>query len=262
MKTCPYCRASIEESARFCLYCMTSLDEKRPIASPSNRRVPFWGLGIGVLVLLGLGIAVFIMMRDGSSQEPLPSSETTVHNDAITTLSSGAIVPTSATATSTTTTTTTATATETYSYRLATREDVYIERTIAMPDDVLIITGIVTPSANGIYRVPNEIDGMRVVAIDRGAFRGEDVHKVVLPANVMTVNIDAFSACPNLTDIYYTSNAIYTYADAFAPLSERTGTLTIHCASDCANRHFQYYRTIASQWFDAEYEEWNGEDVS
>ena len=34
MKQCPFCKAKIEENARFCLYCMTSLEEKQKQEAP------------------------------------------------------------------------------------------------------------------------------------------------------------------------------------------------------------------------------------
>ena len=39
MKKCPFCGADIEESARFCLYCMQSLTEKEQIP-PHPKKKP------------------------------------------------------------------------------------------------------------------------------------------------------------------------------------------------------------------------------
>lgn len=268
MKTCPHCHASIEESAHFCLYCMTSLEEKQTVGDSTQRRgIRIVAIVSAIVLLLTAGVWLGLVFLADSPPKEDAAGEGATTAPASTTTAPTAINdavgrPTETTATEPTATTTVPTATDTYCYRLATREDVYLELTMAMPDDVLIITGIATPSADGIYRVPERIDGMRVVAIDRHAFAGEDVRKVVLPATVMTVNHDAFSACLNLTDIYYGSKAIYTYSNAFAPVESRTGTLTIHCAQDCTNRHFSYYRKIASEWFGAEYREWNGGELT
>ncbi len=280
MKECPYCHASIEESARFCLYCMTPLEEKKTVtAAPLKTKAPLLIAIAVVLVVLLIGGGIWLFF--GASPDT-PSSEpdtvpTTTTATTTTTLAdehaateanastTNAFVTTTQGSTTTTTCsslqTTVATGTDTYSYREATREDVYLALTIEMPDDVLVITGIVTRSADGIYRVPNVIDGKRVVSIAYGAFSGEDVRVVVLPDNVSTVNSGAFVDCPNLTDIYFV-DSVYTYVQAFAPVEKRTGTLTIHCPQDCDNRYFYYYRNIASEWFDAEYREWNGGELT
>lgn len=38
MKKCPYCNAEIEENARFCIYCMSSLDEKQIVKEEKTRK--------------------------------------------------------------------------------------------------------------------------------------------------------------------------------------------------------------------------------
>lgn len=329
MKNCPHCKAAIEESARFCIYCMSSLEEKKTVELLFPKKKAPWIIGIAAGAAVLILVAFLLLLKSPSgdnipqgtattssaSANAIPSTTSTHRADktdlvALNTSTTGInavpTVPTAPAAASSTqqttvttagnlpqtttrtasksttkttaktttksaskTTTTTTTATETtvavqadtYIYREAVHDDLYLDMTIAVPPDTVVITGVRTPSADGIYRVPNVIDGKRVVAIAAGAFAGEDVRVVVLPANMATVNEHAFSACPNLTDIYYASNAIYTYPAAFAPLSQRNGMLTIHCAWNCSNRNFRYYRNIATDWFGADYQEWNGGDI-
>ena len=274
MKKCPHCHASIEESAHFCLYCMTSLEEKQTDGNPIQRRgIRIAAIVSAIVLLLAAGVWLgSVLSSDSPETQDVTGAVTTTTalgttaappamNDAV-----GRPTQTTATEPMTTISTgTTATAasvgTDTYTYRDATRDDVYLELTIALPDDVLVITGVLTPSSDGVYRVPNTIDGKRVVAIAPEAFSGEDVRVVILPDNVSTVNNGAFSACPNLTDIYFI-DSVFTYSEAFAPVESRTGTLTIHCPQDCDNRNFRYYRNIASDWFGAEYREWNGGELT
>ena len=53
MKKCPFCGADIEESARFCLYCMQSLTEKEQISSYQKKK-PQWLLIIAAISLIQL----------------------------------------------------------------------------------------------------------------------------------------------------------------------------------------------------------------
>ena len=70
MKKCPKCKAEIQEEARFCLYCMTSFEEKQTIETPkeNNKRWLIILAAVLVLVLIVVGIFLF-------SQKDTPNNE-------------------------------------------------------------------------------------------------------------------------------------------------------------------------------------------
>ena len=71
MKKCPFCGASIESSARFCLYCMQSLTEKEQIF-PAKKRKPQWLLIIAATVVLAL-LSVIIWYGPLASKDGRPA---------------------------------------------------------------------------------------------------------------------------------------------------------------------------------------------
>lgn len=327
MKKCPYCKADIEDDARFCLYCMTSLDEKEKIPEPKYKNKRRWlaiPAALLALILIGGGFG-FIVSRKapadtadgnfpgggtvsaeappgtsfppradagggdagssadnaagGSSRPSAGSAET--HSSQ--TPSSG--VPASA-ATSggtssgavpqSTVTSAAGSATDApvssaaplfsaneavYIYRQAQQgDDFWVNRPIS--EDEIVITDVSRASETGEYVIPETIDGKTVIAVMGGAFGdaqiSDTVKTVVVPASVKTIWDSAFSACYNLTDIYFCGNAVYTSYLAFPPEYRRNGTLTIHCSADCTDRNFRYYKNCADGSYDALYEEWNG----
>ena len=129
-------------------------------------------------------------------------------------------------------------------------------------ENCVVITGVSTPASDGVYRIPSTIEGKKVIAITRFAFGEEAIRETVkavyVPASLRTIWEFAFSGCVNLTDLYFYGTSIYVDSQAFPAKEHRNGTLTIHCAYDCNNRDFRYYRNIAESYYDAEYEEWNG----
>lgn len=328
MKKCPFCNAEIEENARFCLYCMSSLEEKQVIETPkeNTKRWPIILIAF-LFVVLFIILAIFFLKEDkpdnkhpDSSQNNTdkvlktdessvdlstedqpkdedniskqPSSETTIQdqdptgsttqnnsttnnnpNSNTTTGSSGTVTetknntpptPTDPTSDLDMTTPTNPTPNPsvtavTYLYRDAKYGDDF--SVSANLENAVVIIGVKTPSSSCEYIIPETIDNKKVIAIMGLAFCDDTikdtVKKVVVPASVKTIWNNAFANCYNLTDIYFGGKAIYVEGNAFAPKSNRTGTLTIHCSYDCSDRNYRYYRNSAV-YYDALYEEWNG----
>ncbi len=150
-----------------------------------------------------------------------------------------------------------------YTYIEATIENAYPNASVAMfaPENAIVITKVNYKEENGVYVIPDKIDGKKVAAIMPSAFSdpsiSSSVKSVTLPSTVRTIWNDAFKNCYNLTDLYIKSAVIEIFEDTFPEVSKRNGRLTIHCTRDCRNFDFYYYRNIASR-FGADYEEWNG----
>ena len=60
MKKCPFCGADIEENARFCLYCMTSLTEKTVIHTDIKNKKRWLFLSVALLLFLLVFIIVLL----------------------------------------------------------------------------------------------------------------------------------------------------------------------------------------------------------
>ena len=73
MKKCPFCKADIEDNARFCLYCMKPLNEKEVIPPP-QRKKPWWLLAV-VGLLLVLLIATVVMLKENADITADPTND-------------------------------------------------------------------------------------------------------------------------------------------------------------------------------------------
>lgn len=62
MRKCPFCKAQIEDNARFCLYCMKTLNEKEVIRPTKNKK-PWWLLIVAGALVLALLLAVLLILK-------------------------------------------------------------------------------------------------------------------------------------------------------------------------------------------------------
>lgn len=206
----------------------------------------------------------------------MPSSSvttmpTTVPTSAATTAPTTTTAPSSATTTITTTTkpTTTPYVTTTpstmygsdsagvvYYYRMAKKGDWIYDNTYQVSDDHITITGVKVPSEDGVYRIPETINGKKVTFIDNYAFDGNNARIVYIPKTVLSILHFAFNRCP-ITDIYFT-HSLRIHSNAFPASYD---ILTIHCPKEtktCGGSGV-LYSEYAYTYSRASWEEWNGE---
>ena len=75
MKECPFCKAQIEENARFCLYCMKPLKTKEQIVAPREKR-SWWIWPLVLLVVIGVSVLLLRGRQPGpSAQAPIPTMD-------------------------------------------------------------------------------------------------------------------------------------------------------------------------------------------
>lgn len=267
MKVCPNCKAEIQEEARFCLYCMTSFEKKQPIEPPKERRKRLWPFLIvgAVLALIGAGLAWFLP-KHAPSEAPseTPTTAKTTETSDIEMQTTTASPTTAASPTTVAPAGTTASApTDTaprYQYDIGTMDNIGYYG-VRDPEDTVVITKVDYIEPSGVYVIPQTIDGKKVAAIMPYAFSDPavcaTVRAVTLPSTVRMVWGSAFENCVNLTDLYLQTPVVEIEETAFPEPAQRNALLTVHCARDCRNFDFYYYRNIVSK-YSAAYEEWKG----
>ena len=338
MKKCPKCKAELQEEARFCLYCMTSFEEKQEDGAKPNNK--WWLYGIAAFLLVSIIVLCLILFtpkkpkdsgKDTSSpssvgsglissdeDESTPSadeqggsskgdsstqessgngSSSTDNNSSEDKSSSGSSSnqtpqgggeqgdgneddtsgsgseDTSTEETAPTTPTTPETpdkeedppagnnSTAVYLYRDATPADDFSANS-SVTNGGVVITGVDTPSSNGVYEIPETIGGKKVVAVMNAAFCDsavkDTVKTVIIPQNVKTINAYAFYYCYNLTDIYIKGEAVACPSVILPETAKRNFTITIHASKTCHDRNFRTYKTLCELYWDAAFEEWNG----
>ena len=81
MKECPFCKAQIEENARFCLYCMKPLVEKEIVPPARENRRLIWLLPV-LTVFLIIGVLAAVLLTGDPPVDP-PMADTTAPITAI-----------------------------------------------------------------------------------------------------------------------------------------------------------------------------------
>jgi len=78
MKKCPFCKADIEDNARFCLYCMKPLNEKEVIPPPQKK--PQWWPFVLIAVLL-IALLAAILLKPEGNENPAAGQATVSQAD-------------------------------------------------------------------------------------------------------------------------------------------------------------------------------------
>jgi hypothetical protein len=328
MKKCPKCNAEIQENARFCLYCMTSFEQKQALdfPKPNNRRWLILLAAVSAVALILAGVLLFggkktpaPKQEGGSTVQPSESGAQTLPQEPDSSAPNGeqvapqtdgtsfggvnggtqngggsgvssqpAVNNTPASGGQTSSQTgggntnggasnstpvskpenqpesnpepepepeTPPTSQAKYTYIAATVQNTYPDNRMASLEGCIVITKVNYKESSGNYTIPQTVDGQTVVAIMPNAFSGTDARSVTLPATVKSVWSNAFAGCGNLTDLYFRSRAIHLEKDAFPAACK--GKITIHCARDCRDFDYYYYKNTASN-YGATYKEWNG----
>ena len=140
----------------------------------------------------------------------------------------------------------------TYLYRAAQVGDDFDSKAKILPDDI-VITGVKNAAEDGVYNIPQKIDGKRVIAIMEFAFTGSEIRdtvkSVIIPSTIKTINTNAFISCLNMTDIYFCGDEIHCYTRSLPYDNDKYNKVfTIHCSAKCTNRTYKTYKSYITNY--------------
>lgn len=224
MKLCPHCNAQLEDHARFCLCCMTSLDEKEQIPPPEapKRRWPLLLLAVLALSACAVLVGIFPAAQPPEASPEQPPSTAAPAEKSLRSCTVDGVC---------------------YTFRPATRAD---HPTAIRLEQHYVLVKVEGTPADGLYRVPSfvgeDTDALVSVVAD-GAFAGTDARKIDLGHNVRYVWENAFGGNA-LTDLYLHED-VQIDRDAFSGCSQE---LTVHCPEYLENKDGALWRDLAAQY--------------
>lgn len=222
MKKCPNCRAELDDNARFCLSCMTSLDEKEQIPPPVQK-ARRWPLVLLSSLLLGAVLVLILFLLIPSPEETAAPTQPDIVED---------------------TSTRTQTIDEVkFTFRPATKED---HPTAIVLDSHFVLIRVEGAPSDGIYRVPTFVgdDTTALVSVVAdGAFAGTDARAIDLGHNVRYVWGNAFGGYP-LSDLYLHEDVLIDQK-AFSGCTE---SLIIHCPDYLENTKGDLWCDLAADY--------------
>ena len=134
-----------------------------------------------------------------------------------------------------------------------------------MAQNAVVITGVATAAKSGVYVIPEQIGGKKVVAVMSSAFSDPEicstVKKVVLPASIHSV-WEKFEYCDNLTDLYFSGKSVVTNTYTFGLIPNRQ-QLTVHGVPDCVCYYGSTGKSTLKErvtYFGIGFQNWDGKN--
>ncbi len=280
MKKCPFCKAEIEDNASFCLYCMSQLGEKKVIAVTENNKKTKIPILICVTVCLCVvGVFGFYLISKknkppvgDSNSNAISFSQKELNVESDVESSEGVSDDVSEGGEESNSQKPEGNQQIVYKYRNSIFGDEvqgygvsaeYIENGVT-------IIGVETVAEDGVYVIPETIDGKKVISIESNAFCEDhikDTVKVVyVPKTVVGIQNYAFSKCYNMTDLYIQGESVAGGPDLFFPsLGKANNTIILHASETCNDRNFttfsgryHYDAVISGYELVWKFEKWDG----
>ncbi len=122
--------------------------------------------------------------------------------------------------------------------------------------DKILITEVHRIADDGIYRIPESINGKTVVGIAPNAFYASGAKIVLLPKTLRLLHAGCFGYDTTVTDIYFPGN-ILAIGD-YALYSDDLKRPRLHCSAQCVDSEGNYYRNLSPSVHRVTYTAWDG----